>query len=304
MNPSKNQDVWLYTGLGVLAILFWGSSVAFTRSLAEEAGMLTGSALTYLIGGGVGVLTMVMRRSPWQAFIALPRRYLTICGGCMVICVVTFALAVGLAANRQQVLEVGVINYLWPTMTLILSIPIQRHHARPGLILGVALAFTGVVLAMGHSGGYSWAAFTANLRTGMLPYLCALASAVSWSFYSNLSRRWGGDAAGWGTPVFLLASGIILGLLRFGVSETSHWTPRAFLELLYMAAFPALLGYTCWEIAMRRGRMVLVVALSYFTPVLSTLISAVRLGVNPGPLLWAATAMVAIGAMICKRSID
>lgn len=70
-----------------------------------------------------------------------------------------------------------------------------------------------------------------------------------------------------------------------------------------MIIFPAWLGYLLWDIAMQRGNTTLVTSFSYFTPLLSTLISLLILQVAPGPLLGLAALLVTVGAVVSKLSI-
>ena len=53
-------------------------------------------------------------------------------------------LALGFASNRSQTLELGMINYLWPSLTIVLAtvFGLQRFHA--GLVPGVLLAMAGI----------------------------------------------------------------------------------------------------------------------------------------------------------------
>ena len=50
--------------------------------------------------------------------------------------------------------------------------------------------------------------------------------------------------------------------------------------------------------------MILVVSLSYFIPLFSTVISSIRLGVQPGPELWLAAGMIIAGALVCKVAVS
>jgi len=70
-----------------------------------------------------------------------------------------------------------------------------------------------------------------------------------------------------------------------------------------MALFVTGAAYIFWDHAMRRGDMVLVAALSYLTPLLSTLFSAVYLGVVPAPAIWVACALVIAGAVTCRLAV-
>jgi hypothetical protein len=63
----------------------------------------------------------------------LPKRYLFGCGALFVSYEVALYLAVGLSVSDQQVLVVGLINYLWPALILLTAIPILRYRARPWL---------------------------------------------------------------------------------------------------------------------------------------------------------------------------
>lgn len=292
------------TALGIMSIIFWSSSVAFSRSLTEQLGTVTSGALIYGISGAVSTFLMVINPRKRAAFHRLSWLFKLGCGLLVVTCIVSFNLAVGLSANRQQVVEIGIINYLWCSLTLALSIPIQNRKAHPAVAIGMLLAFAGVILAMARGSGLSWYQFLSNFRNGIAPYILAFIAALSWALYSNLSRRWGKGADGWSTPVFLLATGTVLLILRVFVNENTTLSPRALAELLYTILFPAFLGYQFWEVAMRRGRVILVASLAYFTPILSTFISSHYLGITIGSSMWLACGMVVAGAVICKLSIS
>jgi drug/metabolite transporter (DMT)-like permease len=85
--------------------------------------------------------------------------------------------------------------------------------------------------------------------------------------------------------------------------EESYWTPRVVVELLYMSIFPTFVAYFLWDRAMRKGKIILVVSLSHFTPLLSIIISSLYLQVAVKANLWIACGLVIVGAVICKFSI-
>jgi drug/metabolite transporter (DMT)-like permease len=128
-------------------------------------------------------------------------------------------------------------------------------------------------------------------------------AAITWGLYSNLVRRWAGHSEGGAVPLFLLVAGLILTTIRFIFPEESCWTPRVIVELLYMSVFPTFLAYFFWDRAMRKGKMILVASLSYFTPLLSIMTSSLYLQVAIKPSLWTACGLVIAGAIICKFSI-
>jgi len=230
-------------------------------------------------------------------------RYLLGCGSLFALNMASLYLALGLASNRSQVLEAGLINYLWPMLTLLVSIPILKMRARLLLVPGALGASLGVFLATTQNQPVSWQSFYGNVTQNPAPYLLALTAAMSWAFYSALSRKWAVGADSGAVPLFMLATGIALGLARLFFPESTSWTGRAAWELLYLAIGPNL-AYVFWERAMRKGDMILVVSSSYLTPFVSTVISCLYLGVVAGGKLWAGCALIVGGAVVCKRSIE
>ena len=288
--------------LGLLSILLWSTTIAFSRSLTEQLGTFTAAASIYTLAGLFGLLLMALQSGGVRTMRQLPRNYLLGCGALFVIYITALYLAIGMASSRIQVLTIGLINYLWPGLSLVFSVPILGRKARATLPIGMFTALGGIWLANTSGSSLSLQAVLADQGV-WLPYGLALVAAVSWGLYSNLSRRWGGEHDGGAVPLFLFVSGILLMLLRVLTPETAHWSGQANLELIYMALFPGMLAYLFWDIAVRKGEIVLVSSLSYLTPLLSTLFSTLVLQVTTSPSLWLGAGLVIIGALICNTSM-
>ena len=215
-----------------------------------------------------------------------------------------YYLAVGWASGPQQAIEAGIINYLWTAATVVFSVPLLGKRARPTLAPGACLALAGIVLVMLPQ-GWSGAEFLANLRTNALPYALAFVGAIGWGLYSNLSRRWAPPEAPSAVPLFLIAAGLAMAALWLAcpAGPVRPTTARTVGELLFMGVAVTSLGYVFWDIAMRRGNLVLVASLSYLSPLLSALMAAFYLGVRPGPGLWAGCGLIVAGAAVCRFSV-
>ena len=307
--PSHKRST--YTALGLISIVFWSTTIAVSRSLAEEIGALAAGACMWLAGGVLGFLYWgLVRRSLGRIFL-LPRAYLLGCGGCFVAYMVCLYLAIGLAADRQQTLEVGILKYLGPSLTLVLSVPILGVRVRPAFWAGVVLALAGAALAPLRPEEYSATVLAGHLRSHPAPYLLAVAAGLLWALYSVLSRRWAAEAEGGAVPLFALASGVVLGVMSLALpaldpralSGLPQWSPLVVGELAFMAVFPVLVAYVFWDAAMRRGSATFVAACSYAIPLVSTAISSVYLSIVPAPTLWIACALVIAGAVLCQRSV-
>ncbi|MHB9133619.1 MAG: aromatic amino acid DMT transporter YddG [Armatimonadota bacterium] len=297
-SPSHPREAGA-TLCGVLALVVWSSTIAVSRGLVEQVGLFTTAALTMLIGGGVGMIYQAVTGrlgAVWR----LPRAYLFGGGALVVLYQVGLYLAVGRAADHQQVLAVGLVNYLWPGLTLLLSVPLLRRQASVLLLPGAALGFAGVLVGLG---GSATAGFFAGLHANPLPYGCALLGAVCWAVYSNLARRVAGDVDGGGMALFLVIAGVVMAAVRLVIPEPAHWTPAALGALAYTALGPVLLAAMLWEVGMRRGRLILLASLSYFTPLVSTLISSAYLHVIPPPNLWLGCLLVIAGAVLSNATV-
>ena len=304
MTTSASSRSTTGTVLGLLAILFWSMSVAFTRRVSEDFGPFDGIAIAYLAGGALGCVWLAAVGRLRHA-LAMPRVYHLVCGGLMVGYGLCYSIAVGLAKGRQAVLEVGIINYLWPGLTMLFALPILKRRAKPLLIPGILLAFAGAAISIGQGSGFSWVAFGHNLLNGSRAHLLALIAAILWGLYSNLNTRLAGDADGEAAPLHLMATGAGLFGLRMltGTAAAWHPTTTGWIYLAATAVFPVLLGYMLWDIAMRRGHLGIVVSASYAMPLLSTVLAAVVLGVKPGMGLWLACVLVIAGALLCKSAL-
>jgi drug/metabolite transporter (DMT)-like permease len=290
------------TVLGILAILFWSSTVGLVRSLAEHLGPLTAAAAIYLLAGTISCAYLLSSRARRRAFLELPRRYLLGCGSLFVLYMVCLYLAVGLAESRVQAVEVGLVNYLWPALVMALSVPLLGNRARWWLVPGILVGLAGIAVSMAQDEGYSLGGLASRLAGNWHVYALALAAAVFWGLYSNLARRWAGDSKGSAVPVFIAATGVLVLGLRLIIKErTLPLDTKVIIEVAFMAIFSGFLGYAFWDTAMRRGNMTLVTVLSYFTPVISTVVACVYLMKKaPSRGLWIGCALVTLGAFISK----
>ncbi|GAB2944672.1 aromatic amino acid DMT transporter YddG [Hafnia psychrotolerans] len=280
------------TLLGVIAILLWSMSVALTRSLAESLGPFGAAASIYTVSG-----IMVWMASGRPTLRGQSPAYLLICGSLFVFYMVAFSLAIGLAHSRQQTLELGLINYLWPCLTLMFAVPLLRLKVRWWILPGAVLAFAGVMWAISGGHGVDVHQLMRNVHSNPVAYGLAFGAAVAWALYSNLVRIF---SKGKGVlPLFLLATGAVLWALYFTYSSTRiNLTWPAITELLAMGAVTAI-SYQCWDMAMKKGNATLVTALSYFTPLSAIFIAGLWLNTLPGASFWPGVGMVVVGSLLC-----
>jgi drug/metabolite transporter (DMT)-like permease len=294
------------TAGGFLAVVFWSLSIPLSRSLTEKLGMFNTAGLACFFGGALSFLYYVFfYRSQIRILTRFSPRYLLLCGTSFVLYMISLYAAIGMAASRQQIVEVGLINYLWPTFILVFSIPILKNKASPWLILGILISLSGIFLAnvSMNSEVFSLHNSLMNLKDNFLPYLFALGAAVLWSLYSNLANRMAELSNKLTVPLLLIVSGIMLEILAVGFQEKSVWNTTAIIELSILALFPCVFAYILWDAAMRKGNMILVTSFAYLTPLFSIILTGLYLGVIIVAGVWFACALVITGAVICNFSI-
>jgi drug/metabolite transporter (DMT)-like permease len=265
--------------------------------LSEQVGPLTAGAAVYLVGGFLCLLRRARSRSQAADPLNRGRTYLLVCGSLFVFYPTAIYLAVGMAKDREQLLEIALVNYLWPSLTLLCSLPLLNKRGSLWLIPGTGLALGGLFLVVTQGAEVSWASFFEQLQSNPAAFGLALAGAIAWAFYSNLARGLSGSATGGGVDLFIPASGLLLLVLRLLTPEPTHWSFKAGGEACLLGAITAI-SYGLWEVAMRQGNLLLVVAFSYCTPLFSTLVSCAYLGVSATAKLWIGCLLLISGSLV------
>ena len=296
------------TLLGLIAVLFWSTSVAFSRSITEKTGTLNTVFFNMMCSGLFLLLAqgLIYKKELIYKIAKLPFTYLYKVGTFLVLYMVFFYMAVGEAGSREAVIVIGIINYLWPGLTFLFSIPILKNKAKYSLLIsGIVVAFAGTTTAFLEGNRLSLFQLKSTFKGEIFPFLLALAAAVSWGIYSNMTRKHKFKEDISALPLLLFTAGMVTLILQLVKGETPvlDLAGKEYIEFAYLFIFPTALSYLFWDRAMKRGNKDLVVAFSYGIPLISTLISCYYLDVSVGFGFWLAAVLVIIGAVLCRWSI-
>lgn len=288
---------------GLFAILLWSTTVGLARSISEQIGPMTAGASIYLTGGLIATSWLMFRKNIFRELKQISRNYIFACGSLFLIYTTALFLAIGLARNRYQTLEIGLINYLWPALTILFSILIFKKKASLWLVPGTMIALAGVFFVIAEGEYFSFHNFIVHIQNKPVAYGFALIAAFSWALYSNLVRLTSKSDHFNAVPLFIFSTGMVLFSIRFVFPEESHFNVGNGMEILILGIATAL-AYNLWENAMRKGDLILVVSISYLTPFFSTVFSAVYLGVLPGISLWIGCLLIIFGSWLSWRSMN
>ncbi|MDX6914671.1 aromatic amino acid DMT transporter YddG [Pectobacterium carotovorum] len=277
---------------GLLAIVLWSTSVGLIRSLTEALGPIGGAAMIY----STSTLCLL-------AFYGLPRiktlpRVYLCAGGAMFVCYEIFlSLSIGLADSRMQAIEIGMINYLWPSLTIFFSLFINQQKSRFLLWPGLALSLGGIVWIMKGDSNWTPTLLWNNILANPLAYSLAFSAALTWALYCNITKRYAQGKSG--VSLFFFVSSLVLWIqYSFSTEGTISLTLPSALQLIFMGASTAL-AYSAWNIGIQHGNLTLLATASYFTPVLSTFLAALWLNITPAISFWQGVAMVTAGSLLC-----
>jgi drug/metabolite transporter (DMT)-like permease len=274
------------TTIGLIAILLWSMLALFTAATGTIPPFQL-NAMTFLVGGLVGVASWIVRPQGLKALRQKPVVWALGIGGLFGYHALYFA-----ALRWAPPAESGLINYLWPLLIVLFSSLLPGEHLRRSHIAGALLGFAGVVVLIAGRGAF-------DARAEYMPgYICAFIAAFVWAGYSVLSRRFGQVPTDAVAGFCLMTS--LLSLVCHLIFETTVWpeTNVQWLALLALGLGPVGAAFYVWDIGMKRGDIRFLGVASYATPVLSTLLLVVAGYAEPTLTLALACGLIVAGALI------
>jgi drug/metabolite transporter (DMT)-like permease len=278
----------------LVAILLWSTAAGLIRSVSERFGPLGGAALIYTLGA---VLLFVLlgrprvRSTSWF--------YLIMGSALFVAYEVCLSLALGYASNRNQAIELGVVNYLWPCLTVLLAIVMNGQKARWMIVPGTALALFGILWVVSGN-GLSLATVVTHVNSNPLSYSLAVGCAITFALYCNVTRRYAG-----GQNLVMLFFVLTAGVLWLKYAASSEVIPAFTLNSsaqLVAAGVAMAGGYALWNLGILRGNLTLLATASYSAPVLSSAFAALWLGAHLTAQFWQGAVLVTAGSLMCWQA--
>jgi drug/metabolite transporter (DMT)-like permease len=298
----EKKSGFLATAAGFGAILIWASSTFFSRSLTETIGIFTQAAITAFFGGIVSLIMQAFTGDLKGAIKRAPKAYWLVTIPLYVLYKISISMAVGAAPDRTGTVTANLIAQLWPLMTLIFTIIIFKNRTKKLFWLGVVISFLGLLTA--NSGdNFDLGSIFVNIGNAWVACLFALISAVAWGLYSNMSRKltMGTDAGCVG--ILMMAAGVVCEIIALIRGEIPVFTAGSWWSLAFSVIAVAGAATYFWDISMRKGNQMLVIIVSNFLPVISSLLSAWLLGVSFDRGLLVGAFMVVAGTIISRECI-
>lgn len=280
------------TLIGLVAVVLWSSIVGLIRGVSESFGATGGAALMY----SVAAVLLWFSVGPARPG-ALPRSY-RIWGSLLFVSYeLCLSLSIGYANTGRQAIEVGMVNYLWPTFTMLAAILFNRQRANWLIVPGFLVAILGIAAVLGGDRGLDPGSMAANVRDNPLSYGLAFAGAVIWAGYCTVTARIAQGRNGV-TLFFILTALALWAKFLLTGGEMTGFSVGGLIYLA-LAACAMGFGYAAWNVGILHGNVTVLAGASYFIPVLSAALAAALLHAPLSLSFWKGAAMVVAGSILC-----
>lgn len=176
------------------------------------------------------------------------------------------------------------VNYLWPSLTILFAILFNGQKSSWLVIPGLILALLGVGWVLGGEHGLQPDEIISNVISSPLSYLLAFVGAFIWAAYCTVTAKYarGKNAI----TLFVLLTALTL-WLKFLASDQPPMLFSWPVVIKLMTVSVALgLAYAAWNVGILHGNVSLLAAASYFTPVLSSALAAILLSATLSWSFW------------------
>ncbi|MCG7368671.1 MULTISPECIES: aromatic amino acid DMT transporter YddG [Pantoea] len=277
---------------GLLAIVLWSTIVGLIKSVSESFGPIGGAALIYSFSAALLLFTV-----GFPSVRTFPRRYLLVGSLLFVSYEICLSLSLGFTNSGRQAIEVGMVNYLWPGMTIVLAALVNRQKTSPLIIPGLLLAVAGICRVLGGEHAFSMSEIGNNIMDNPLSYGLAFCGAAIWAVYCVVTKKIANGSNG--ITLFFILTALTL-WVKFLLSPQPALavSPQALLSLA-LAAMAMGFGYAAWNTGILHGNVNLLAAVSYFIPILSSVLAAFLLHSHLTLSFWQGAAMVSLGSLLC-----
>jgi len=289
----NNKNKATLAGLG--AVLLWASVVALVRGVSESLGATGGAAMIYTVAS-----VLLLFSIGFPDLSKFPKNYLLWGGLLFVSYELCLALSIGYASNGRQAIEVAMVNYLWPSLTLVAAIVFNKQRANLLVVPGVLLSMLGICRVLGGDQGLDPAGMLLNVADNPLSYGLAFFGALIWTGYCTVTARIA-DGKNGVTPFFMLVAAALW--IKFAIEGGGGMTFSLHAVIYLVLAASALgFGYAAWNTGIMHGNVTIIVGASYLTPVLAAAFAATLLRAPLSVEFWQGALMVCGGSILCWLS--
>jgi drug/metabolite transporter (DMT)-like permease len=229
----------------VIAAFLWGSNFVFGRLLVQTIPPFHLSIMRWIVGFLVFfplawkeiIINKEILLKNWKIIF-----FLALTG------IAGFNSLLYVAVQYTTSINATLVNATAPLLIVILSVLFLNEKLVWIQYIGIAISFLGVLWIFVEGSIENLLALSFNLGD-----LFVIAAVISWSIYSILMKKWGGNLPRKSTFLSTIFLGILI-LVPFWLWEELHssfaikdLTTVDWLGIVYLGTFPSIVAMVCWN---------------------------------------------------------
>jgi len=271
---------------GVFAILLWASLALFSI-LTTNIPAFQLTAMAFLVASFIGLIILKKQRVHVKELFKISPKvwFIGITG------LFGYHFFYFLAIKNAPAVEANLLNYLWPLLIVVFSAFLPNERLRWYHILGASLGLVGAFLLVSKGGSFN---FEAQYAWG---YIFALIAAFTWSSYSVISRTLS-HIPTYAVTGFCIATVVLSSLCHLIFESTVIPNSVELFGALMLGLGPVGGAFYLWDYGVKNADIKLLGSISYFTPLLSTLLLVVLGYANFTVAITLACVFIILGSFI------
>ena len=102
---------------------------------------------------------------------------------------VCFSFAIAYSRTARQAIEISIVNYLWPSLTVLAFVIFKELKFNFLIILGLMLSIFGIIFIQTGSGDFSLNSLVDNFHSNPLSYIFGICRCHHLGFYCVLTKN-------------------------------------------------------------------------------------------------------------------
>lgn len=245
---------------GVLAILLWASLGLFSI-LTTKIPPFELVATSFFIASFIGLILLKKQNVKFKKLFKQPLKVwlIGICG------LFGYHFFYFLGIKNAPAVEANLLNYLWPLLIVLFSAFLPNEKLRWFHILGASLGLIGAVFLVTKGTSFN---FEKEYLGG---YIFAIIAALIWASYSVISKTLA-HVPTYAVTGFCIATSFLSLICHFIFEQTVIPTSLEFVGIIMLGIGPVGGAFYLWDYGVKNADIKLLGSISYFTPLLSTLL--------------------------------
>lgn len=295
----------LYTLFGIVSIILWSTGNYTHRKIAQNMGIFFGIGLSYTISGLIGI---VINHIFYRSYTKITKITILIYS-VFIISTIALSLTFTISPAGDVLLQLIVINYMWPIILNISLLLVLNFKARNKILLtiGIITGIFGIVIAcVGFN--FQKINFVIYVKDYYYCYIYDLISVGTWVLYSILLKKHTVLIKNDHTSVSMFLTGIISIIISFIIPKYNNYNNISYdfiniLCFIYETIIISYLTYFLWSLSTKYGNLKFLNNFGLLAPIMSVLSTSLYYEIPISQNIIYATIILITSSFLCNYSI-